>query len=113
MRTLTCSERSCSVPAGLLPASSTPECEDGFALSFICPLVFWLFRALEEALGIDRRHAAGARGGHRLAISLVSHVACRENSGDIGPGGPGLDQDVSGLITPKLALEGAGIGLMA
>jgi len=38
---------------------------------------------LEEALGVDRRHAAGARGGDRLAIRAVLDVTAREDPGTL------------------------------
>src|SRR6266545_329517 len=38
----------------------------------------------EPALGVESSHAAGARGGDRLAVVAVGHVARREHPLDTG-----------------------------
>jgi hypothetical protein len=44
----------------------------------------------------QRRHAAKTRRRHRLAIDFVGDIARREDAGDVGAGGSGLDGDVAG-----------------
>src|SRR5262245_48883313 len=52
---------------------------------------------LEPALGIDGRHAAHARGRHRLAVDLVADVARGEHALDRGARA-GVHLDVAGLV---------------
>ena len=42
------------------------------------------FFALQKSLRIDRRHAAAAGGGDRLAVDVILHVAAGEDGGDVG-----------------------------
>ena len=55
------------------------------------------------AFGVQRCHAAGARGGYRLAVDLILHIAAGKNAGNAGFGGPGLGFDVADLIQLDLA----------
>src|SRR6476469_4720319 len=57
----------------------------------------------EEALGVERPHAAGAGGGHGLAVGPVDDVADREDAAEVGPGRAGLGEDVSVLVGLDLA----------
>jgi hypothetical protein len=41
-------------------------------------------QAVEVALGVERRHAAGAGAGHGLLVDVVLHVAGGEHAGDAG-----------------------------
>ena len=67
---------------------------------------------LQIPLRIDRRHAAGAGGGNRLAVDMVLDIAAGKDTGDIGLGAV-VGEDVSGRIEIELADEQFGIGLMA
>jgi hypothetical protein len=40
-------------------------------------------QAVEVALGVERRHAAGAGAGHGLAVDVVLHVAGGEYAGTL------------------------------
>src|SRR5262249_12235810 len=42
----------------------------------------------QESLGLDGRHAAGARSGHRLAEDCILHVTAGEDAVDAGAGAP-------------------------
>src|SRR6185312_7607541 len=64
-------------------------------------------------LGVERGHAAGAGGGHRLTVDLVHHVAAGEHALDAGLGRARLDDDVAVGIEVELALEQLGRGLVA
>ena len=67
---------------------------------------------LQEFLCVYGRHAAGARGGNRLAIDVVLDVPAGEDAGDIG-GGSLTRDDVAVLIQFELPAEDLGIGLVA
>ena len=56
----------------------------------------------EPALGFDRGHAAGAGGGHGLAVDVVLHVAGGEHAFDAGLRGAGLGADVAVLVELEL-----------
>ena len=57
-----------------------------------------IFLRGEIFLGIERGHAAGAGGSHRLAVDLVHYVAAGEHPLDAGSGRARLDEDVAVLI---------------
>ena len=40
-----------------------------------------LLLVFQEALGVERRHAARGGGGDGLTVGLVLHVACGEDAG--------------------------------
>src|SRR5690606_27413713 len=67
---------------------------------------------VEELLGIQRRHAAGAGRGDRLAVDLVGNVAGGEHARHAGGGGialqPGPDLDVA-VAHLQLPLEQRGV----
>src|SRR5436309_14649781 len=68
----------------------------------------------EPALGVEGRHAAGARGGHGLAVVVVGHVTGREHALDAGVGAVWLGvDDVTLVVEPELALEEVGVGGVA
>ena len=57
----------------------------------------------EPALGVDGGHAAGAGGGHRLAIVTVSHVAGGEDAFDARVGAERLRVfDIALRVEPEL-----------
>ena len=41
----------------------------------------------KKPLGVDGGHAARARGGHRLPVDVVGHIAAREHTRHVGGGG--------------------------
>ena len=49
----------------------------------------------EEPFGVERRGAAGAGRGDRLAVGVVDEVAAGEDAGDVGAGGAALDEHVA------------------
>src|SRR5581483_2723399 len=59
----------------------------------------------EETLGLQRRHAAHAGGGHRLAEHLVLHVAGGEHAGNLGRGAVRLGEEITFVVERQLALE--------
>src|SRR3954447_19998965 len=52
----------------------------------------------EKPLGIERAHRARARGGDRLAVHVVLHVADGEDAGDIRLGRVRLRDQVAGVV---------------
>ncbi len=52
----------------------------------------------EPALSVERGAAAVACGGDRLAVAVVVHVACHEDSVDCGCGAVLLHLEVAGGI---------------
>src|SRR5688500_20359315 len=68
---------------------------------------------LEEALGVDGRHAAAAGGRDRLAVGRVLHVAGREHAGDSRGGRARLGDEVASLVHLELALEEPRVWLVA
>src|SRR5258706_11403902 len=71
---------------------------------------------LEKLLGVQRRHAAGAGAGDRLAVDMVLHIAGGEHARHAGHRRKtfeaGLGDDVA-VLHLELALEDVGVGLMA
>src|SRR5690606_33502720 len=67
---------------------------------------------VEEALGVQRRHAAEAGRGDGLAVVLVGDVASGEHAFDVGGGGiagdAGVDLQVA-VFHLQLAVEQAGV----
>ena len=59
----------------------------------------------EEPLGVEGRHAAGARRGDRLAVDVVLHVAGREDARDVRLGRAGLRHEVAVLVVVELVDE--------
>src|SRR6266850_496934 len=70
------------------------------------------FRGLQVALSLERRHAAGAGGRHRLAIREVLDVARGEDAGDTGLGASRRDLDVTVRQQLELAAEDLGVRLV-
>ncbi len=64
------------------------------------------------SLRFQRGHAAGAGGGHGLAVDLVLHVAAGEDAFDAGLGGAWDGLDVADLVEIDLAVEKNGVGLV-
>src|SRR5690606_12861230 len=64
-----------------------------------------IFGLGEESLGIERRHAAHARRGDRLAVDFVGDVAGGENPGDRRQRGTRRDLEITVGIERQLALE--------
>ena len=54
--------------------------------------------------GVDRGHAAGARGRHRLAVDMILHVAAREHARD-ARARPGVRDDVAVHVGFELPFE--------
>ena len=52
----------------------------------------------EKPLGIECAHRAGARGGDRLAVDVVLHVADGEDAGDVRLGRVRLRDQVPGVV---------------
>src|SRR5581483_9966346 len=67
------------------------------------PLVA-LFRG-EQPLGVERRHTAGARRRHRLAIDVILHVAGGEDAADVRLGRAGLRDEIAGVVVVELVDE--------
>ena len=67
----------------------------------------------EEALGVEGGGAAGAGGGDRLAVGVVDDVAGAEDTGEVGPGGGGVDLQVALVVQVELALEELGARVVA
>src|ERR1044071_7292116 len=67
----------------------------------------------QEALGVDGGHASAARGGDRLAVAVVGHVARGVHAGHVGGRGPVAGEQVAGLVHVQHALEERGVGLVA
>ena len=59
----------------------------------------------EEALGVERAHAARAGGGHGLPVDVVLHVADREHARDVRLGRARLRDQVAGLVVVELVEE--------
>ncbi len=72
-----------------------------------------LFNFLQITIRVQRRHAAGAGGGDRLAIDMILHVAGGEHARNTGGGGialvAGLGLDVT-AVHFQLPLEEGGVG---
>src|ERR1017187_3789584 len=62
---------------------------------------------IEKFLGIDRGHTARAGRGHRLAIMMILHVACREYTRYIGLAAVVRDQ-VAVFVHVQLAAKHLG-----
>src|SRR3546814_13004737 len=52
-------------------------------------------RFSEEALGIERCHAAHSSSGHGLTVNLVAHIARGENTRNTGARGPFFNEDIA------------------
>ena len=59
----------------------------------------------EQALGVERRHTAGAGGGDRLAVDVILHVAGGEDAVDVRLGRAGRREQVAGLVVVELVDE--------
>src|SRR5690606_10902927 len=59
----------------------------------------------DEALGVERGRAAGARGCHRLLVGVVDEVARGEDALEVRARRRRVDLDVTGLVQFDLALE--------
>ena len=68
----------------------------------------WSLVRGEEALGFERRHAAQAGGGDRLAVDVVGDVAGGEHAGHRGRGRVRRRLDVAGRLHLDLAGEQLG-----
>src|SRR5208282_3085886 len=71
------------------------------------------FLGLEPALGVDCRHASGARGAHRLPVHAIGDIAGREYALDAAVSAAGPYYQVAELIHLELALEQVGVGPVA
>jgi hypothetical protein len=67
---------------------------------------------LQEALGFERGHAAGAGGGDGLAVDAVLHVAGVEHASDAGSRAA-LGEDVAVGVEFDLALKDLRVGDVA
>src|SRR5205809_4310600 len=117
-----CSSRSCRRRAGAggssggarrgraVPASSllVPQRAHGKQSRPHLPVL-----RLEEALRVDRGHAARAGGGHRLAVARVLHVAAGEDAGEARLRRARPGHDVAALVHLELACEELRVGLVA
>jgi hypothetical protein len=83
------------------------------AASGIALIAIGLICWAQEALGIQRGHAAGAGRGDRLAVDLVHHVAAREHAGHAGPRRAGLDLDIMVRIELEMPAEQLGRRVVA
>src|SRR5579862_4604568 len=88
---------------GILPSSSR---------STAAGWVMTPFSVGEEALGVERRHAAGPGGGDGLAVGVVGDVPGGEDSRDVGGCRAWLDQEIAALVEVELPLEQLGVGLV-
>ena len=68
---------------------ATPNAIFGKAVDY-SPLPEPALFLLQEALGVQRRHAAGAGAGDGLAINVVLHVAGGKHARHAGHGGKAL-----------------------
>ena len=68
--------------------------------------------AFQKPLGVDRRHAAGARRGDGLAIDMILDVAACKDTRDFGFR-PVMSDNVSVGIQIQLSDEEFGIRLVA
>ena len=67
----------------------------------------------EEALRIDRRHAAAARGGDGLAIPMILDVPGGEDARQVGLGGAFLHDQIAALVGVEDVLEELGVRVVA
>src|SRR5581483_3606519 len=67
----------------------------------------------QETLSLQRRHAAHAGGGYRLAEHLVLHVAGGEHAGNLGRGAVRSCDEIALIVERQLALEELGRGRVA
>ena len=67
----------------------------------------------KEFFGIQRGHAAHSGAGDGLAVDVVGQVAGREDAGDGGAGGAGLDLHIAAVVQLQLVLHQFGRGGMA
>src|SRR4051812_16867017 len=65
------------------------------------------------SVGLDRRHAAGPRGGHRLTVEVVLHISTGEHSFDVGASRAWLDLEVPIRVAVDHPFEQLGGGDMA
>ena len=84
----------------------------GFMQSPLLKILFGgdrvIFLGSQIFLGVERGHAAGPRGGDRLTVDLVHHVAAGEHARDAGAGRAGLDLDIAIAVEFELAFEQLG-----
>src|SRR5439155_4165760 len=69
-------------------------------------------RALQVALGLERGHAAGAGGGHRLAVDVILDVSGGEDTGHRRLRRPRDDLDVVVGQEVELAAKDLGVRTM-
>mmetsp|Transcript_48320 Transcript_48320/g.81324 ORF Transcript_48320/g.81324 Transcript_48320/m.81324 type:complete len:509 (-) Transcript_48320:298-1824(-) len=67
----------------------------------------------EEALGRERGHAAGTRGGDGLAPLRVLQVAGRKDPVHVGLHGPGLHDRMAGVVQLHVILKDVAVGRVA
>jgi len=60
------------------------------------------FEGGQEPFRVERRHTAGAGGGHGLAVDMILHVAGGEDARDVRAGGARLRDQVAGLVVVEL-----------
>src|SRR5581483_10609248 len=63
----------------------------------------------EVALGVERRHAAGAGGGDRLPVGVVLHVPGGEDPGEVRRRAAGPRDEVALLVVVELVAEEGGV----
>ena len=64
------------------------------------------FERGEEALGVERGHAAGAGCGDRLPVGVILNVAGCEEAGDVGGGRAwGRDEVALGVVVELVEEE--------
>jgi hypothetical protein len=68
-------------------------------LNIIKPRLSLSFLILQKSLRVDRRHAAAAGGGDRLAVDVILHVAAGEDAGNVGLGAI-VGEDCAHSISP-------------
>src|SRR5271168_2701859 len=70
-------------------------------------------RVAQVPLGVERRLAAGAGGGDRLAVGVVDEVAGGEHAGAVGACGVTLGDHVAVLVNVDLAYDERRLRLVA
>src|SRR5262245_62055264 len=71
-----------------------------------------MLRCFEEALGVDRRHATCAGGGHGLAIARVLRITTSEYSGYARDRRLATGEDVAPIVHLELIAEELRVGLV-
>src|SRR5688572_5965001 len=70
-------------------------------------------RVAEVRLGVERRHTAGPRGGHGLAVDAVGEIARGEHAGQLRPRGAPLDEHVALVVEVELVRHEVRVRLVA